>query len=457
MPNVIFNALDLAGLNETAEQVRAIAQGVKDDIDDELALLDFAQSAGVYPNMTVGSLIGPDATAQWSTRESANNGGVIVRSVQGAIEVQSNVLIPVRISGIATTDANGDALDSIDWQPQTLRAAGSVADMLTADALVTRIGVVDLGTLTWTYDTAGTVPFFRSKLPTDYAAPTASGIDNLECGKYEARASTTKNYFNSHAEDKTVRPIYGQSYNVGVQDNTYTDAVTFKAAMDGVLLFYELAAPITTPISPALPMDYRVQQNGTESIIVPEGEVSATPIITTANPCDLGSIIADGSITEPKIANGAVTGDKLASNAVTGDKIAENTVSGNKIAEGTIQETNLSQDLLSSLVNSNALTAAGSVYLFPKFAAASVQAAQAMAAIGITTAQLLPSEISMETPILQDIRFRLAWINGTELDSGNVFYSANLGTGVVTLFAIGRTSKCAGVMGVDTSWTVTSI
>lgn len=46
--------------------------------------------------------------------------------------------------------------------------------------------------------------------------------------------------------------------------------------------FYAIATPTTTPISPALPMSYRIEQGGTESIVVPDGEISAAPVLTVA-------------------------------------------------------------------------------------------------------------------------------------------------------------------------------
>lgn len=450
--------LDESGINRTAANVLTKIAELKAQIDEELISL-----SGVYPNMTAGTLVGADETSQWAQRTSACNGGVIVRSVQGATDVQGGALVPVHIAGIATTDANGNALDSIDWQAQTLRAAGSVADMLYSDHVETRVGVVDLGTLTWVAYKASTYPnLWYANIPERANLSATTSNDTPWNGYPKNTLSYRSSWKGLRDNDKswTIYPV-NSSYpkRIWINDSDYAGltGAQVASALSGKIAFFELATPTTQPISPALPMTYRVQAGGSESIIVPSGETSAAPIITTANPSDIGSIIANGAVTTPKIANGAITGDKLASNAVTGTKIAENTVSGNKIAEGTIQETNLSQGFLNSLVYSNPLATAGSTYITPYFRAASVAAAQALTLIGIPTSQLIPNEISMETPILQDIRFRLVWLNDAELDSGNVFYSANTGTGVVTLFAIGRTSKCTGVMGVDTSWTVTSI
>lgn len=366
MPDMMFQALDPTGLNETAEQVRAIVQAAKSEIDAELDNLDYAQPDGIYPEMTVGAVIGADETEQWATRESTGSGQAIVRSVQGAAvsfnqlvnvgdstrenngvtyvtmngvmiangtatggtssasNISANVesghkylfrslceagssstfqafiqpgsqiaertfdfgdgafvtaigsgaitilplyitvgttvnnlkcipqifdltamfgsgneptdltqfkqmyphqyypygtptLKPVQIAGIASTDAQGGELDAIEWEAQTLRAAGSVCDELTSDELVTRVGV--------------------------------------------------RTYQSGDESDATVRT-------------------------DGTTTYYPLATPTTTPISPALPMTYRVEQGGTESIIVPDGEISAAPIITIAEPVNMSTELA---------------------------------------------------------------------------------------------------------------------------------------------------------------------
>ena len=62
---------------------------------------------------------------------------------------------------------------------------------------------------------------------------------------------------------------------------------------DGTTTYYPLATPTTTPISPALPMTYRVQAGGSESIIVPTGEISAAPILTVAEGESAAELVMD--------------------------------------------------------------------------------------------------------------------------------------------------------------------
>ena len=246
---------------------------------------------GYNPSLSVGradALTGADSTAQWATRESTGSGAATVRSVQGAAEVQDGELVPVRIAGIASTDAQGGELDAIEWPPHTLRAAGSVADELTAGELVTRVGVVDLGTLDWEWFSNLSV-FLTNKLTDRLISASTAGI----CATYGEALVTSSSAQISSAPDKTLM-LSSSNINIFVKDSTYgTDAAAFKAAMSGVLMFYAIATPTTTPISPALPMTYRVERGGGESIIVPAGEISAAPVLTVAEGESAADVVMD--------------------------------------------------------------------------------------------------------------------------------------------------------------------
>ena len=43
---------------------------------------------------------------------------------------------------------------------------------------------------------------------------------------------------------------------ITIRNTAYTDATAFKQAMQGVMLYYELATPIITDISPLIPDDF---------------------------------------------------------------------------------------------------------------------------------------------------------------------------------------------------------
>lgn len=162
-------------------------------------------------------------------------------------------------------------------KPEGLRSAGDgsseVCDELTNDALVTRVGAVDLGTLTWTEGSNDLGQYFYSSGITDCARPSAVSVKpNMDCAKYETVAPNDLHY------GSITVTTSGLVFVRDLQSVTYTDAAAFKAAMDGVLLFYELATPTTTPIDPPLNMTYRTEAGGTEEFIIPEGHISAPPI-----------------------------------------------------------------------------------------------------------------------------------------------------------------------------------
>lgn len=113
------------------------------------------------------------------------------------------------------------------------------------------VGSVDLGTLTWekgvsvsfkTHHLAG------QKLPKNYdIAP------NFMCPRYSAKTQ-------NESWGKTSIPGISATLNVGgwiyVNDTSYTDVTTFKQAMQGVMLYYELAEPIVTDISTMIDDDF---------------------------------------------------------------------------------------------------------------------------------------------------------------------------------------------------------
>lgn len=92
-----------------------------------------------------------------------------------------------------------------------------------------RFGIVDLGTLTWTYRTTGLTYFYATGL-----GHKANGI--CICSKYLYVISDLFNI-----ADKVCR--VGGSESIQIKDSAYTDAATFKAAMSGVYLVYELETP----------------------------------------------------------------------------------------------------------------------------------------------------------------------------------------------------------------------
>lgn len=122
---------------------------------------------------------------------------------------------------------------------------------------------------------------FDYKVPSGLIARTTVGIDLGTLNWVSAAGETSKFYsedFNIKVSGKAICSRYTQSqkpwytmgngslwvntstvnHNVWIRDDDYTDAASFKAAMAGVILYYELAEPTTeqgTPFQENVPID----------------------------------------------------------------------------------------------------------------------------------------------------------------------------------------------------------
>lgn len=119
------------------------------------------------------------------------------------------------------------------------------------------VSSVDLGTVNWAINSASIVGehfygFIDSAKFKRLGAFTTT-VHNILCSKYVTVARNSSVFV-----DKTIT-LDGDSTAVSqiqVKDTAYTDAAAFKQAMQGVILYYELANPIVTDISSILPDDF---------------------------------------------------------------------------------------------------------------------------------------------------------------------------------------------------------
>lgn len=132
-----------------------------------------------------------------------------------------------------------------------LKSIGSVADEVTTERYIKRIGAVDMGTLDW-----GLGSMFYVSNPIFFEG------QKLLCAKYINREG--------YNEDNDMYSIGGV---LRIVDKDYTDAASFKAAMSGVMLYYELAEPVITEFSESLDLTYAVWDYGTE-MIIPNGKTT---------------------------------------------------------------------------------------------------------------------------------------------------------------------------------------
>lgn len=128
---------------------------------------------------------------------------------------------------------------------------------------VKRVGCVDMGTLDWLISDG---ILYNTTMFSNIAKTSSNTIANILCADYQ---TITTNEMNSKTMDKSISYyVYtsGAGGTLKVYDTIYTDVATFKAAMSGVMLYYELATPEVTDISDILSADNYIEVEGGGSL-----------------------------------------------------------------------------------------------------------------------------------------------------------------------------------------------
>lgn len=174
------------------------------------------------------------------------------------IEIQSVVNPKVTISNsdnsltqVATLPYTLNAIPVSSGGNVTINGQQYISDYVDIERkkLVRYIGEVDLGTLTWEYTSASTNHSrFKNRFYNEFSlakkTKSPNDIANLICSNYLAdSADSTYN----HKNDKIIA-IDTNGY-IYIYDSSYTDVDTFKQAMNGVKLIYELATPTETTLT----------------------------------------------------------------------------------------------------------------------------------------------------------------------------------------------------------------
>lgn len=116
---------------------------------------------------------------------------------------------------------------------------------------------MDLGTVNWQLETSPTFGTYFSTFVDSKKFKKIGDFTqkrhNILCDKYLTVKRDVKEYV-----DKTILLDGTVSIvtQIQVKDTAYTDATSFKQAMSGVMLYYELANPIVTDISTLIPDDF---------------------------------------------------------------------------------------------------------------------------------------------------------------------------------------------------------
>lgn len=174
--------------------------------------------------------------------------------------------------GIKTTNIDGTKSYVRDWSevmqkyfPDGMTSLNGVKDFFNDKKAVRKFGVVDLGTLAWSRIGSGDHYFFSTTAISDKADSTI----NMICAIYKNGGTT---YDSNAKEDKTLYASLtdGDAKKVYIRDDAYTTAESFKDAMAGVLLFYELSEPVEDIFEKPLNLTYTVINGGTETSLATE-------------------------------------------------------------------------------------------------------------------------------------------------------------------------------------------
>jgi hypothetical protein len=166
------------------------------------------------------------------------------------------------------------ALEGYGW------SAGSVHNYVDYErkVFVKNVGRVDLGTLKWFVQTPSVGNYFQINGIT----PKMGGnYLNAICPLYTTVNSSS---ITTNSADKVIgisNATYSSTFRI--RDTSYPDANTFKTAMNGVYLYYELATPIETDISAYLSDDnlIEVEAGGTLTFENQHGDNYRIPVPST--------------------------------------------------------------------------------------------------------------------------------------------------------------------------------
>lgn len=187
-------------------------------------------------------------------KESANVTCVSVSSPRnGTYEPYHKSTLPLNLNSFKVKDSNGN----ITTITGGLKSAGTVYDEIVGNKYIQRIGSVDLGTLTWIRGAFGSVYAFYSTSITNKADG-----GNVLCIKY----SIDPNTLVVRMSDGTILTNPANNHNIYIRNDSYTDIASFKSAISGVILYYELTTPVEYELVDPLVFTTSVDALGTESI-----------------------------------------------------------------------------------------------------------------------------------------------------------------------------------------------
>lgn len=276
---VADHAAQVAADRKAAETAAQTAQAVADSLPDDYvtAVGKIAENTAEIANVKltdkelqrrVDALysIGQGVTHKFETDSETAYAKTVptgaklmsVKSIGGHSEVIDGEIVSAGVIEVAVGDTAYQIPEAIRNLPGYGWSAGTARNYVDYEnkRYVQCVSSVDLGTLNWGINTTSTVGnhFYApaKHLNFKYLGAFGTTIYNALCSKYRTVARSSNVFV-----DKTLA-IDGVTVvsQIQVKDTAYTDATTFKQAMQGVILYYELATPIVTDISTLIDDDF---------------------------------------------------------------------------------------------------------------------------------------------------------------------------------------------------------
>ena len=144
--------------------------------------------------------------------------------------------IPEKLYGYNPSAYKSVNISSSKYFPDGMRSAGSAYDEINflSQKAIKRIGVVDMGTMDW------------GSNPGTYPTNSFYSVD------FHDAKGDTRNIISNGKFNNIYANNGGMIIAITESDEKYDSNAAFKAAMSGVMLYYELATPVETAITPPL-------------------------------------------------------------------------------------------------------------------------------------------------------------------------------------------------------------
>ena len=163
-----------------------------------------------------------------------------------------------------TGKLNGEG-ESVTIFPEGLRSAGEAFDEIVYDEAtgkhkaIKRIGSVDMGILSYMYNTGISI-FYTHSFTSIPKIKTGGAVISVKYPQYTGPVSEML--------DKRINTSnYHYNNAVIIKDTSYTDVDSFKASLQGQILYYELAEPEVYELDFPINTSYEAYDFGTEEVL----------------------------------------------------------------------------------------------------------------------------------------------------------------------------------------------